>query len=423
MKNFYHLLTAFIMIFLAACNFNGSQSCKNTCPEGQKQNEDCSCSITKKSPATASQQKEIVQYIISKDEQALSKLVSDISPDSSLNLETLPNFEEFKNIYANNINIFTRLTYQKNNLTLLSLLAPLDNFNKTFDILLQNGADPNLQAFHGESPLEIAIAANQGEKAKKLLEAGADVNFEGENNVLVTALNLQKYKALYALSTFAKSKQIPFKFLPDYFIDAMINNNTDLAIAVLPLTDEYILNTPNNFGILPLVQAAFLNKLNLVDALIENGANLELRDENLRTPMLAYLQEIYIAKIEGNFPRGQESQISNIVKHFIDKGAKIDVKDYNGENVLFYAVRDNNKPLINFWIIQQQQDINPRNNQGETPLFIAAQNQPGLVPYMLSQGANPKVMDENGRTPAIAAAELGNMDVYDLLEGAASTRI
>lgn len=423
MKNICHFLTVFVMLALTACNFSGSQTCKNTCPENQKQNEDCSCSPIKKLPATAAQQKEIFQNILSKNEQALTKLAGTIAPDSPLNLDNLPEAEEFKNIYARNINIFTKLSYQKDNLTLLSLLAPLDGFNETFNTLLQNGADPNLQAFYGETPLAIAIASDQGEKVKMLLEAGADVNFEGENNILITALNLEKYKALYALASFAKSKQIDFKFPPNYFISAMINNQTNMAIAILPLTDEHVLNMPNNFGTLPLVQAAFLNNQRLIDALLENGANIELKDENQRTPLLAFLQEIYIAKIEGNFPAGREAQITAAVKHFLDKGADINAKDYSGENILFYAVKDNNKPLIDLLITTYKQDLNTRNNDGETPLFTAAQNHPGLVPYLLARGANPKIMDNKGRTPAIAAAEMGNMDIYDLLEGAAATRI
>ena len=423
MKNFYRFLTSFVILCLAACNFNSSTNCQNTCPEGQKQNEDCSCSFIKKAPASESQQKEIFQYILTQNEEALSKLAGKIAPDSPLNLNLLPNYEDFQNIYANNINIFTKLTYQKDNLTLLSLLAPLNNFNETFNILLKNGANPNLQAFYGETPLGIAIDSNQGTKVKSLLEAGAEVSFEGENNILTTALNLEKYKALYALANFAKSKQISFRFPPNYFTGAMINNQTDLALAVLPLTDEQVLNIPNNFDILPLVQAAFLNNFQLIDALIENGANLELKDRNQRTPLLAYLQEIYIAKIEGNLPNGNESKITETVKHLLEKGADINTKDNYGENILFYAVRDNNKSLIDLLITTYKQDINTRNNQGETPLFIAAQNYPALVPYLLAKRANPKVMDRNGRTPAIAAAELGNMDIYELLESSSATTI
>ena len=171
------------------------------------------------------------------------------------------------------------------------------------------------------------------------------------------------------------------------------------------------------------MQAAIIGNKELMTTLIESGASLELKDQNLRTPVLAYLQEIYIAKIENNFPVGRESQVTEIVKHFLEKGADITAKDNNGENIMFYAVRDDNKSLIDLLIATYKQDINTRNNDQETPLFIAAQNYPGLVPFLISKGANPKVMDKNGRTPAIAAAEMGNMDIYDFLESAAARRL
>jgi len=423
MQYIYKIFIFSVVLFFTACNFDGFNFCKNTCPPGQKPDKDCVCQATQKMPATEVQQKEILQLIISNDEQNLAKAVAIISPDSPFNLELLQDQNSFKNLYANNIDIFTRLSYQKDNLTLISLLAPLNNFNEVFKTLLQNGADPNFEAFSGLKPLEIAIVADQGEKVKMLLDAGAQINFEGENNILIQTLNLERYKALYALSTFAKEKQIPFEFPSNYFTQAMIDNQIDLAKALLPLINKEAVNTTNNFGVLPLVQAAFLGNIGLMDTLLANGADMELKDQNLRTPLLAYLQEIYIAQIEGNFPMGRENQITETVKHFLEKGADVTATDSNGENIMFYAVRGNNKPLIELLTINYNQNLNPTNNQGETPLFIAAQNTPALVPYFLSKGANPKVMDQNGRTPAIAAVELGNMEIYDLLENAAARRL
>lgn len=428
MKHICKTLTLFLITGLCACNYidsfiNASKTCENTCPPGQKQNEDCSCYSPKKSQATDSQQKEILLSIVNGDEQNLTKLVSGIAPDSPFNLDVLQDQARFKSIYAGNADISARLTYQKDNLTLISLLAPLANFNEAFNTLLNNGADPNMQAFAGETPLEIAVMADQGEKVKMLLKAGAQADFESENNILEQTLNLQKYKALHALSAFGKEKQISFRFPSNYFTMAMIENNSDLAKAVLPLTEESAINRPNSFGTLPLVQAAFIGNKELMTTLIESGASLELKDQNFRTPVLAYLQEIYIAKIENNFPVGRESQVTEIVKHFLEKGADINAKDNNGENIMFYAVRDDNKSLIDLLITTYKQDINTRNNDQETPLFIAAQNYPGLVPFLISKGANPKVMDKNGRTPAIAAAEMGNMDIYDFLESAAARRL
>ncbi len=424
MKHIFSVLVFFVILFLTACdiNFNWPNNCKNTCPPGQELKGDCTCYVTKKLPATEVQQKEILLALAQGNEQLFTNLIANIDPNSKFNLDLIPDLASLKKIYANNVDISNRIDYQKDNLTLISLLAPLDKFNPAFNMLLNNGADPNLESFSGLSPIEIAITADQTEKLQMLLKAGAKVNFEGENNILVRTLNLQKYKALSILSNYAKEKQIPFKFPANYFNIAMAENNTDMANAVLPLTDG-VVNLPNNFGVLPLVHAALSNNFKFIDNLLANGANIELKDHNLRTPILAYMQEVYIAQIERNLPKGQEKQITETVKYFLDKGADITAKDSDGENIVFYAVRSNNKPLIELLTINYRQDLNPVNNQGETPLFIAAQNNPALVSYLLSKGANPKVMDKNGRTPAIAAAEMGNMDIYDLLENAAARRL
>ena len=207
MKYIYVLLIFPVMLFFTACdiNFNWPNNCKNTCPEGQELKSDCSCYAPKKSQATEGQQKEILQALAQGSEQCFAIMVANIDPNSTFNLNLASDFDSIKRIYANNINISGRLEYQKDNLNLISLLAPLNNFNDAFNILLQNGADPNLQAFPGLTPLEIAISADQGAKVALLLKAGAQINFEdGENNILTNTLNMQKYNALLALSEFAK---------------------------------------------------------------------------------------------------------------------------------------------------------------------------------------------------------------------------
>lgn len=396
-------------------NFN---KCKNECPAGQQQKEDCSCFTPQKYNADEAQQIEILQAIMEDKEGKLYNLLGRVLPDSPLNLQNLPNPQEFKNIYAHNRDIFARLNAQKNNLTTLSLLAPLENFDGAFKYLLDNGANPNLQVLAGLPPLQIAILSDQGNKVKMLLDAGAKVSFEGGDNILIQALNLRRYKALKELSTYAKNKNIDFYFPSDYFVEALARKDNNLAAAVLPLTNKDILNTPNTFGVLPLVQAAIMNNTELIDILLENGADLELQDANSRTPLLAYLHEVHIGQIEGNYPPNMETQITQIVNHLLQKGANINAKDKDGEDIMFYAVKSNNTPLIELLLNTYAYDLNTRNTLGETPLFIAAQNQPALVPMLLQKGANPKVMDSKGRTPAIAAVEMGYIDLYEMLENA-----
>ena len=420
----YRILIFAVIFSLTACDyFHWPTKCETPCPRGQKQNRDCSCFTPERFPATEEQQLAALTAIINNDEKALESVLENILPDSLINLNVLQNQEAFTKLYADNIDIFTRLNYQTNNLTLLSLLAPLNGFNDAFQMLLQNGANPDLEAFAALTPLQIAIVSDQGEKVKMLLNAGAKADFESQDNILTAALNLGKYKSLYAISSYAKEKQIPVTFPAADFMNAMIDNKLDLANALLPLTSKEVLNTPNNFGVLPLVQAAFSGNFNLMDSLLKNGADIELVNEAGRTPLLAYLQEVYIAQIEGNFEKNQDPKITETAKYFLSKGANREAKDSNGDDILFYAVRGNNKPLIELLVTVYKHNINTTNNQGETPLFLAAQNAKDMVPFLLANGANPKVIDRNGRTAAIAAAELGNMDIYELIENTAATRI
>ncbi len=424
MKYFYYLFLLLALSTFTACSyleeiFNSNfNKCKNECPTGQQQKDDCSCFTPEKYNADEAQQIEILQSILEDKEGKLYNLLGRVLPDSPLNLQLLPNMQEFKNLYASNREILNFFNYQTSNLTTLSLLAPLEGFNGAFKFLLDNGANPNLQAFNGVSPLQLAILADQDNKVKMLLDAGATASFEGGNNILINTLNLKKYKALRELSTYAKNKNIDFTFPSDYFIEALANKNNELAAAVLPLTNKETLNTPNNFGILPLVQAAYMNNTQIIDILVDNGADLELKDANSRTPILAYLHEVYIGQIEGNYPPNMQEQNKEVIKHMLDKGADVKAKDKDEEDILFYAVRTNNFPLIELLVSSYGADINTRNKDGETPLFIAAQNQPGMVPMLLQKGANPKVMDSKGRTPAIAAVEMGFIELYEMLENA-----
>ena len=276
----------------------------------------------------------------------------------------------------------------------------------------------------GITPLKLAIDADKEHKVRMLLEYGAKANFNGADNIFTETYNLKKNKALKALSNYAKEANINFVFPLEYFSEAMMNNQQDLAEALLPLTDKEFLNIPNNFGVMPLVQAALSNNMSLFDALLENGAELESRDSNSRTPLLQYLQEVYLAKIEGNSGVSAEAlkdrQVINTVKHFLEKGADPKAKDNIGEDIMFYVVRGNYMELVDILLTSYRCDINTKNYQGETPLFIVAQSYPNLVRTFLQKGANPKVSDNTGRTPAIAAVEMGNMETYDLLENAAS---
>ena len=73
-------------------------------------------------------------------------------------------------------------------------------------------------------------------------------------------------------------------------------------------------------------------------------------------------------------------------------------------------------------LIAHGADVNARQLEGGlTPLHIAAyQAGPDAARALLAAGADAGVKDDNGRTPAVLAEELGNRDTHAALEAAAS---
>ena len=60
-------------------------------------------------------------------------------------------------------------------------VAILQNNRDIVELLLEKGADVNLQNNSGDTPLHFAIAGENVELCNLLLNAGADVNLQNEN--------------------------------------------------------------------------------------------------------------------------------------------------------------------------------------------------------------------------------------------------
>lgn len=92
-----------------------------------------------------------------------------------------------------------------------------------------------------------------------------------------------------------------------------------------------------------------------------------------------------------------------VVKNLVERGAKLDCKNYNHDRVLHFAVGSGNLELVQ-WLCQQKLYIDETNKQGETPLHLAVKNRDlELVRCLLDNGANPKIKNKQGQTPVFLA--------------------
>ena len=196
--------------------------------------------------------------------------------------------------------------------------------------------------------------------------------------------------------------------------------------------DEYSKSTP-------LIQAIKYKQTDIINYLLENNADVNLKEELTGfTPLMASLHDITITEL------------------LIEKGADIEAKDDDGINALVYASTYNNEEMVKFllekgadantvceienehidisptplmnaayrgntniinMLLENGADINYTTDYGMTALMYAASfNQFEAAKILLENNADTSVTDEYGRTALDLAKSEDYKDIVELLE-------
>jgi len=197
--------------------------------------------------------------------------------------------------------------------------------------------------------IRAALLWNQPEKAKLLLEMGADpLQVNEENAQLLT--------------------------------HAAIGGNPDLVKLMLTLGCDP--NRANRFRRTPLHDAARSGNTAAIAVLVENGADLNCFDTRNRTPLTE--------AISHNHP---EAAIE-----LIRRGAVTNVKTGSEkQSPLMLAASCKSGDLVQL-LLSKGSHLEERDAYGCTPLIYAARSgTPEIVEMLLNAGANQRAIDKNGR--------------------------
>jgi len=162
------------------------------------------------------------------------------------------------------------------------------------------------------------------------------------------------------------------------------------------------LNRPEpKYGRTPFQTACFHNKPEIVEKLLTLGCPVNAKDRENHTAL-------QFAATKG---------APEVIEVLLKAGADPDAGDNDGDTALMFAIQTRQGQAVWEPIALAVKEVNHRNNSGRTVLHYAAEykGSPGLVQLLLKRGADLKLKDNSGKTPADAARAKGNQVLEKLL--------
>lgn len=241
--------------------------------------------------------------------------------------------------------------------------------------LVTNGANVDEKNGDGNTPLNNACARKKGGYViiKILLELGANINIQ--NDLCNTPLH-ELFK---------------------------IENSFD-SIKLLVSTAvniKELLNTGDINGNTPLHLASYHQNPEVVQYLIDMGADVNAKNQKGNTP--------FIEAILGNN--------KEVIAMFLKLGVDPKIINSEGKNVLHFLSSSCHNPELTEFFLGKGVDVNTEDNDGYTPLNTACQNQKDAdyIRLLLDYGANVKTKSHGGTTPLFSLCMNSTLSTIKLL--------
>ncbi|XP_065346583.1 serine/threonine-protein phosphatase 6 regulatory ankyrin repeat subunit B-like [Cloeon dipterum] len=213
------------------------------------------------------------------------------------------------------------------------------------------------------------------------------------------------------------------------------NRNLDLFEVLLKnkadVNNEYKL-----FGNTPLHHAALANYPEIIEMLVNHGADVNLQNKNgwtalhlaarhnpeLSQTLLDHGADVNSKHNDGwtalHFVTQHNPELSQTL---LDHGADVNSKDNDRWTALHYAAIHN--PELSQTLIDHGADVNSKDNDGWTALHVAARYNPELSQTLLDHGAYVYLEDSEGRTALHDAARYNPKLALKLIDHAMNADI
>ena len=257
------------------------------------------------------------------------------------------------------------------------------NLTDVVQVLLDGGAAPDMANGNGITPLQVAVLGWHKDVIKLLLRGKADPN-----------------------------KMSRLEFSPLQLASLHGNDREDLVQLLLDAgaqTNE----AGNKNGITALHYATKVGHKKVVCLLLENGANVNMAEENGKTP-LHFAAEEYVKKDLLSLAPERYGSLREIVQVLINGKADPNMEDKTGWTPLHYGI--SSKVIVQL-LLDGGAEPNKEDKIMGTPLHWASlHGSTEVVQLLLEKGADPDKRTRTGQTPVDFAVQEGHKEIVQLLK-------
>ena len=254
---------------------------------------------------------------------------------------------------------------------------------QTVELLRRNGADVNVRGndTDGKTPLFSAAWYGDLEVVRVLLDYKVDINARSPTN----------WTAMHYVS---KGPHLGWT-LPPHCGDQLLPD-----IARLLVEQVADVNAQADDGRIPLHVVAEWGRLEVMPVLLEHGANVGAKNNEGRTPL-------HLAAIFGSV---------ETVRVLLEHGANVVVEDNDneGKTPFHLAATSGSVDTVRV-LLEHGANVVAEDNEGRTPLHLAAISGSETVHILLEHGANVAVEDNEGRTPLHLATSSWGVETWRAL--------